>query len=82
MKSFLNRSSLLLKVVRKRAPNLSIIAKSILEGPVATPDRKRLCQLINEEFCEHGIDENFEPNQYGYELEDLLDYVNRPNISK
>jgi hypothetical protein len=81
MKSFSNKS-LLLKIVQKRAPNLSNIAKSVLKGQAAPTDRKHLCQLINDEFCENGMDENYEPNQYGHELEDLLDYVNRPNISK
>lgn len=81
MKSFLNKS-LLLKIVQKRDPNLSNVAKSILKGQAVSTDRKHLCRLINDEFCENGIDENYEANKYGLELEDLLDYVNGPNISK
>ena len=82
MNKFLNGSlqSLLLKVVRKRNPNLLGLAKSILEGYYSSFGKASLCQLINEEFCENGVDQNFEPTQFGYELERLLDYVNRLHI--
>jgi hypothetical protein len=39
-----------------------------------------LCKLINDEFIKNGIDENFEPNEYGHELENLLDEINRPRL--
>ena len=84
MNKFLNGSlqSLLLKVVRKRNPNLLGLAKSILEGHYSSFGKASLCQLIGEEFCENGVDQNFEPTQLGYELERLLDYVNRLHIRR
>ena len=84
MNKFLNGSlqSLLLKVVRKRNPNLLGLAKSILEGHYSSFGKASLCQLINEEFCENGVDQNFETTQFGYELERLLDYVNRLHIRR
>ena len=84
MNKFLSGSlqSLLLKVVRKRNPNLLGLAKSILEGHYSSFGKASLCQLINEEFCENGVDQNFEPTQFGYELERLLDYVNRLHIKR
>ena len=67
MNKFLNGSfqSLLLKVVRKRNPNLLGLAKSILEGYSNSFGKSSLCQLINEEFCEKGVDQNFEPTSFG-----------------
>ncbi|EYC50062.1 hypothetical protein AZ34_02550 [Hylemonella gracilis str. Niagara R] len=39
-----------------------------------------LCALINDEFMMKGILPNFEPNEYGLELEALLDVVNSARI--
>ena len=84
MNKFLSGSlqSLLLKAVRKRNPNLLGVAKSILEGYYSSFGKASLCQLINEEFCENGVDQTFEPTPFGYELERLLDYVNRLHIRR
>lgn len=40
-----------------------------------------LCGLINAEFMMEGILPTFEPNEYGLELERLLDLINRPRLS-
>jgi len=40
-----------------------------------------LCGLINAEFMMEGILPTFEPNEYGLELESLLDLINRPRLS-
>jgi hypothetical protein len=39
-----------------------------------------VCQTINDEFLMKGIKEDYTPNEYGRELEGLLDVVNRPRI--
>lgn len=39
-----------------------------------------LCELISNEFMMNGILESFEPNEYGKELETLLDSINRPRL--
>jgi hypothetical protein len=40
-----------------------------------------LCGLINAEFMMEGILPNFEPNEYGLELEGLLDLINMPRLN-
>ena len=40
-----------------------------------------ICGLINAEFMMEGILPTFEPNEYGLELEGLLDLINRPRLS-
>jgi hypothetical protein len=40
-----------------------------------------ICGLINAEFMMEGILPTFEPNEYGLELERLLDLINRPRLS-
>jgi len=37
----------------------------------------KLCEWISEEFLAIGLDEDYEPNEYGVRLESLLDEVNR-----
>ncbi|WP_156126541.1 ABC transporter transmembrane domain-containing protein [Burkholderia sp. 9120] len=39
-----------------------------------------ICGLINAEFMMEGILPTFEPNEYGLELERLLDLINRPRL--
>lgn len=38
------------------------------------------CDLLSEEFHMNGIDESFEANDYGKEVEELIDVVNRPRL--
>lgn len=40
----------------------------------------QLCELISDEFMLNGIEEDFEPNEYGRQLESLLDAVNRERL--
>jgi len=59
----------------------TIVFESVLQGSVDDKYMAVLCNLINEEFMMEGIDENFEPTQYGRDLESLLDVINRYRIS-
>lgn len=58
-----------------------ITFESALQGSIDDVCMAELCNLINEEFMMEGIDENFEPTQYGRKLESLLDVINRSRIS-
>ena len=53
------------------------LAEKLLHGSLAPSEIDELCELISNEFLMSGIEENFEPNSYGLELELLLDAVNR-----
>lgn len=53
-----------------------------LHGNVDVAHIDALCDLINQEFMMEGINENFEPTQYGIELENLLDAINKPRVSR
>ncbi|CAM2198073.1 conserved protein of unknown function [Paraburkholderia kururiensis] len=50
------------------------------KGEMSFPEIDVLCGLINAEFMMEGILPTFEPNEYGLELERLLDLVNRPRL--
>ena len=53
------------------------LAEKLLHDSLASSEIDELCELISNEFLMSGIEENFEPNSYGLELELLLDAVNR-----
>lgn len=53
------------------------LAEKLLHGSISSSEIDELCELISNEFMMNGIDESFEPNSYGLELELLLDAVNR-----
>lgn len=41
---------------------------------------EKLCSIINDEFMMEGILPSYEPNDYGLELERLLDIVNKRRV--
>jgi hypothetical protein len=43
-------------------------------------DIETVCQLINDEYLMKGINPDYNPNDYGRELERLLDAVNRRRL--
>ena len=53
------------------------LAEKLLNGSLSSSEVDELCELISNEFLMNGIEESFEPNSYGLELELLLDSVNR-----
>ncbi|MFM0736923.1 hypothetical protein PQQ51_06725 [Paraburkholderia xenovorans] len=54
---------------------------SLENGEMTLSEIDALCGLINAEFMMEGILPTFEPNEYGLELERLLDLINRPRLS-
>lgn len=53
------------------------LAEKLLYGSLSSSEVDELCEFISNEFMVGGIEESFEPNSYGLELELLLDAVNR-----
>ncbi|MBD8614226.1 hypothetical protein IFT69_10890 [Pseudomonas putida] len=53
------------------------LAEKLLNSSLSTSEVDELCDLISNEFLIKGIEESFEPNGYGLELELLLDAVSR-----
>ncbi|MCR1767612.1 hypothetical protein [Burkholderia glumae] len=70
-------SSLRLKDAGKNAAAFDNVEK----GEMTFSEIDALCGLINAEFMMEGILPTFEPNEYGLELERLLDLINRPRLS-
>ena len=45
-------------------------------------ERERLVDAVGDEFAATGLREDWEPNQRGLLLVELLDVVNRPNVER
>lgn len=56
------------------------LAEKAIAGVLTSNEIEELCSLISNEFMLNGITENFEPNDFGKELEGLLDIVNKSRI--
>jgi hypothetical protein len=51
-------------------------------GEMSVSDIDVLCDVINAEFMVEGMLPNFEPNEYGLELERLIDVLNGPGLRR
>lgn len=60
--------------------NYETLAEKAIKGMLTLNEIDGLCGLISNEFMLNGITEDFEPNEYGRELEELLDVVNRSRV--
>jgi len=56
------------------------LAVAAVAGTLKPEEIDVLCELISNEFMMNGILESFEPNEYGIELEALLDAINRSRL--
>ena len=65
----------------KAVGNKRQLLEHVLDNSHAKNDIEAVCKIINDEFLMHGIlDEKYNPNEYGRELEGLLDIVNKPRL--
>jgi hypothetical protein len=71
---------LLNEVFLHQAPLSFELMQQLIIGKATKEEKLQICELINKEFCETGLDINLEPTERGLILEALLDIVNRPNI--
>jgi hypothetical protein len=56
------------------------LVENLLNRGLSSHETDELIDVIFKEFLMSGIEENFEPNTYGLELEALLDAVNRMRL--
>ena len=56
------------------------LAEKLMTKKISSNEIDELCELISNEFIVNGIQESYEPNEYGRELEKLLDAVNRGRL--
>lgn len=63
------------RICRKFGVDVALIDK-VTSRRIMSREVDLLCEVINNEFLTSGIDKDFEANDYGREMEALLDAVN------
>ncbi|HEY1850805.1 MAG TPA: hypothetical protein VGG60_07270 [Candidatus Binataceae bacterium] len=56
------------------------LLESAINDTLPRGDIQAVCQTINDEYLMRGIEKDYTPSEYGRELEDLIDVVNRRRI--
>lgn len=72
--------ALALKVLADRNAEVRL-GEQLATEQLAPDDRRAIIELVAAELCEKGFDADSEPTAYGQELERLIDYLNRPNLT-
>ena len=76
-----DRQKEILSNLRVKDAGKNVAAFDKLEkGELTFSEIDALCDLVNDEFLMEGILPTFEPNEYGLELERLIDLINRPRL--
>jgi hypothetical protein len=79
--SLTDRQIAILKSLRvSRHGNDANLLEGGINGKLATNDIQRVCEIINDEYLMKGIEENYSPNEYGRDLNNLLNKVNAPRL--
>lgn len=72
---------LLGEVLSRRATNPGELLKKAEANTLTSTERVWICEMISAEFAASGLDADSEPLPRGLALEELLDAVNRPNVT-
>ncbi len=68
-------------VLRSKAlPQDADILNDAINKNLKSKDIQRVCELINDEYMMNGIREDYSPNEYGKDLNTLLNSVNEPRL--
>ena len=66
--------SSIMKILRYRSPNIIEYLENLTElNKIPKNIREDIVNELSNEFCEKGLKENSEPNDYGLMIEDLID---------
>lgn len=78
--SLTDRQIQVIKRITSSSGQYSGLLGHAMAGTLSHDEVETLCELISNEMMMSGIEESFEPNEYGRELEALLDFVNRQRL--
>jgi pentatricopeptide repeat protein len=56
--------------------------EKLINSFLSNKEIELFCEVISNEMMMNGIKDNFEPNEYGKELEKIIDIVNKKRLSE
>ena len=83
MNALTKRQIEILETIRDKSSqrDFGIMDRAIKEN-LGNIDIQRACELLNDEYLMNGIEEDYTPNAYGKELEELLNSINAARLVK
>jgi uncharacterized protein YydD (DUF2326 family) len=82
MEDITGREIVILKCLREKLNERGAeLLENVISRTLATNGIQRVCEIINDEYLMKGIEEDYSPNEYGRDLENLLNKVNAPRLS-
>lgn len=77
MPALADRDIIILKALRERVNgNDCGLLDNVINRTITPTGIQRVCEIINDEYLMKGIEEGYSPNEYGRELEALLNKIN------
>ena len=70
--STINGLDKLTEIVKRRSPDLLNLSIFTPPKTLTEEERETIQEVLADEFCEFGLKENSEPNEYGIFLDDLI----------
>lgn len=65
-------ANMLREVIERRESSLTSILDHLEHHRLTPPDREALREVLADELAEYGLDADWEPNQYGLNLDALI----------
>lgn len=65
-------SEVLSQVIWRRKPSLMSLVRSVGKEPLSRDQREELRGVLLDEFTETGLREDYEPNEWGLKIDDLI----------
>jgi len=73
METMTGRQIMILRSLRQNLSGTDdALLDDVINGRLSINDIQRVCGIINDEYLMNGIEEDYSPNQYGRDLENLL----------
>lgn len=63
---------LLHQVIERRASSLIRVVQELEKEKLTTEEREALRGILADELSDHGLKEDWEPNEYGRRIDDLI----------
>ncbi|GEM_PF-2466326 len=77
----LHELNILFQIVSKHQPKLLPLLDRLGVIPLKSEEREILRNILAMELSEQGLDENYEPNQWGLTVESLIDKLGEAVIA-
>ncbi len=73
---------LLREIISARCPSLLNRVDTANLSELSREERQVIVSALGNEFASSGVGDNSDINQRGFQIEELIDFINLPNLKK